>query len=86
MSLRKPAPPKQKFFFPVQTTRLAESFDTSTRSVNHTGPEKFSRKDTCDPAVICKQLELTRMGAKVLRTHWFETKKILSFGFGVFGC
>jgi len=43
----------------VQTTRLAESFDTSTRSATSTGAEIFPRKATCDPAVFCEPLELT---------------------------
>ena len=33
MSLTKTAPSKQKFFFRVQTRRLAASFETFTRSV-----------------------------------------------------
>jgi len=36
----------------VQTTKLAESFELLTRSVALTGPEKFSRKAMCDPAVF----------------------------------
>jgi len=36
--------PKQKNFFRVQTRRLAASFETFTRSVEHTGPEKFHAK------------------------------------------
>jgi len=43
--------PNQKNLFRVQTTRLAASFDTSTRSVTLTGTEIFPRKATCDPAV-----------------------------------
>jgi len=31
----------------VQTRRLAVSFETFTRSVEHTGPEKFPCKATC---------------------------------------
>jgi len=38
----------------VQTTRLAVSFDTSTRSVTHTGVEIFPCKATCDPAVFLR--------------------------------
>jgi len=34
---KKTAPPNQKNFFRVHTTRLATSFDTSTWSVTHTG-------------------------------------------------
>jgi len=31
----------------VQTRKLAASFETFTRSVEHTGPDKFPRKATC---------------------------------------
>jgi len=31
----------------VQTRRLAESFETFTRSVEHTGSEKFPHKVMC---------------------------------------
>jgi len=44
---KKPALPKQKFFFRVQTRRLAASFDASTRSVTRTGAEIFPCKVTC---------------------------------------
>jgi len=44
---KKPALPKQKIIFRVQTRRPAESFETFTGSVEHTGPEKFPRKATC---------------------------------------
>jgi len=50
-SLTKTAPPSQQIFFQVQTTRLATSFDTSTRSVTRTGAEIFPRKTTYDPVV-----------------------------------
>jgi len=53
--------PQPKNFFRVQTTRLAASFDTSTRSVTLTGPEIFPRKAMCDPAVFCELHELTRV-------------------------
>jgi len=46
--------PQAKKFFRVQTRRLAESFDTSTRSVTRTGVEIFLRKATCDPAVFLR--------------------------------
>jgi len=49
---KKTASPKQKVFCRVQTTRLPESFDTSTRSVTRTGAAIFPRKATCDPAVF----------------------------------
>jgi len=50
-----------KKFFRVQSTRLAASFDTSTRSVTRTGAEIITRKVTCDPSVFFyKPLELTR--------------------------
>jgi len=52
--------PQPKNFFQVQTTRLVASFDTSTRSVTHTGAEIFPCKATCDPAVFCEPLELTQ--------------------------
>jgi len=51
---KKPAPPKQKIFFRVETTRLAVSFDTSTRSVTRTGAEIFPRKATCDPTIFLR--------------------------------
>jgi len=38
--------PKQKKFFRAQTRRLATSFETFTKSVEHTRPEKFRRKAT----------------------------------------
>ena len=41
---QKPASPKQKIFFRVQTRRLATSFETFTGSVEHTRPEKFRAK------------------------------------------
>jgi len=41
------AQPKQKFFFRVQTRRLAASFELFTRFVALTGPKKFPRKDMC---------------------------------------
>jgi len=44
---KNPQPPSKKFFFRVQTRRLAASFGTFTRSVEHTWPEKFPRKATC---------------------------------------
>jgi len=40
-------PQAKKFFFRVQTRRLAASFDIFTGSVEHTGPEKFPCKATC---------------------------------------
>jgi len=46
--------PNQKNFFRVQTTRLAASFDTSTRSVTRTRAEIFPCKATCDPAVFLR--------------------------------
>ena len=45
----------------MQTTRLAESFETFTESAAHTAPEKFHCKATCDPAVFYEPLELTRL-------------------------
>ena len=44
-----------KKFFRVQSTRLAASFDTSTRSVTRTGAEIITRKVTCDPSVFFLQ-------------------------------
>ena len=44
---RKTRIPKQKYFFRVQTRRLATSFEIFTGSVEHTGPEKFPHKATC---------------------------------------
>jgi len=44
---KKQHPPSKKFFFRVQTRRLAASFETFTGSVEHAGPEKFLRKATC---------------------------------------
>jgi len=44
---KKTAPQSKKFFFRVQTRRLAASFKTFTRSVEHTGLEKFPHKATC---------------------------------------
>jgi len=49
-----PTHPNKKCFFQVQTRRLAASFDTSTRSVIHTGAEIFPCKATCDPAVFLR--------------------------------
>jgi len=49
---KKPAPPKQKIFFRVQTTRLFASFDALTRSVTGTGAEIFPCKATCESAVF----------------------------------
>jgi len=46
--------PQPKNFFRVQTTRLAQSFELLTRSVVLTGPEKFPRKATYDPAVFAR--------------------------------
>jgi len=51
----------------VQTTRLAESFEVLTGSVAPTGPEKFPRKTTCDPAVFLR-IAWINLGAKVLKT------------------
>ena len=48
---KNPQPPTKKYF-QVETTRLAASFDTSTRSIIRTGVEIFPRKATCDPAVF----------------------------------
>jgi len=53
--------PKQKIFFRVQATRLAESFELLIGSVALIGPEKFPRKATCDPAVFPRTLELTQV-------------------------
>jgi len=39
--------PQAKNFFPVQTRRLAASFETFNGSVEHIGPDKFPRKTTC---------------------------------------
>jgi len=47
-------PCKQKMFFEVQATRLAESFQLLTGSVALTGPEKFQRKAMCNPAVFSR--------------------------------
>ena len=44
---KKTAPAKQKNFYRVKTRILAASFETFTRSVEHTGPEKFPHKATC---------------------------------------
>ena len=44
---KKPASPKQKIVFQVQTRRPAAIFETFTGSAEHTGPEKFPRKATC---------------------------------------
>ena len=49
-----------KNFFRVQTTRLAASFDASTRSVTRTRAEIFQRKATCESAVFCEPFKLTR--------------------------
>jgi len=57
---KKPASPKQKKIFCVQTTRLAVSFDASTRSVTHTGVKIFPRKSTCESVIFFEPLELTR--------------------------
>jgi len=46
--------PQAKKFFRMQTTRLAASFDTSTRSITRTGALIFPRKATCDPAVFLR--------------------------------
>ena len=39
--------PTKKFFFKCRLERIAASFDTLTRSVGLTGPEKFRHKATC---------------------------------------
>jgi len=44
---QKTCTPKQNNFFRVETTRLAASFDASTRSVTRTGAAIFPRKATC---------------------------------------
>jgi len=62
---KNPQPPNQKNFFRVPTTRLAASFDTSTRCVTHTGAEIFPRKATCDPAVFLQTARINP-DAKVL--------------------
>ena len=44
--------PQQKFFFRVQTIRLAASFDTLARSVTRTGLEIFPREAMCSLPVF----------------------------------
>jgi len=46
VTYKKPATPKQKFFFECRS-RLAASVDASTRYVTCTGAEIFPRKTTC---------------------------------------
>ena len=63
--IRNPYSPTKKIFFLVQTTRLAASFDTSTRSVTRRGAEIFPCKATCDPAFFLSN-RLNQPGVKVL--------------------
>jgi len=49
-----------KNFFWVQTRRLATSFDTSTRSVELTGPEKFLHETTCISVFFWKSPQAAR--------------------------
>ena len=70
--------PNQKFIFRVQTTRLAPSFDASTRSVTHTGAEIFLCKAMCNPAVFL-QTAWINPGPKVL-THSLPVYEILVLG------
>jgi len=58
---RQPAPPKQKIFFRVQSTRLATFFDIFAGSLERTGAEIFIRKATFESAAFCEPLELTRL-------------------------
>jgi len=76
--------PQAKNFFRVQTTRLAASFDTSTRCVTCTGAEIFLRKTTCDPAVFLrtawinpdvKVLTWAKMAQKLFHL-WRHSQKI----------
>jgi len=67
-SLTKNPQPQAKNFFRVQTRRLAVSFDTSTRSVTHTGAEKFPCKATCVSAFFI-QKSPKQPDAKVLSYH-----------------
>jgi len=39
----------------VQTTRLAESFELLTRSVELIGPDIFQRKTMCNPVVLVQK-------------------------------
>jgi len=64
--------PQQKYFFRVQTRRLATSFDTSTRYLTCTGAEIFLRKATCNPAVFLRTAWINP-DVKVLKkkNFWF---------------
>jgi len=48
----------------VQTRKLAVSFETFTRSVEHTGPEKFLRKATCVEVFFFPKIPKTTRAAK----------------------
>jgi len=52
---RQPAPPKQKFFFRVQT-RLAAFFDSLTGSVEHTAFRRFFSEN---PRILADAKELS---------------------------
>jgi len=77
---KKHTPPNKKIFFRVQTTSLATSFDTSTRSVTHTGAEIFPHKATSDPAVFLRTAWINP-DVKVLRkirqkwANWFTMQR-----------
>jgi len=73
---KKNAPPTKKFF-QVQSTTLAASFDTSTRSIKLTGAEIFPCKATCHPGVFCETLELTwRQSVKHLYKKGYKILKL----------
>jgi len=73
-SLTKNLQPQAKNFFQVQTRRLAASFETFTRYVEHTGPEKFPRKATCvkgffseNPRILADAKKLSKINKKKLK-------------------
>ena len=51
--------PHAKNYFRVQTRRLAASFEPFTRSEALAGPEKFSRKSTCDPVIFVREFPIS---------------------------
>jgi len=59
-SLTKIWNPNPKYFFSLQTRRLAKSFELLNSSLMLSVPELCLRKAMCDPTVFTELLELTR--------------------------
>jgi len=69
-------PTGKKFFFRVQATRLAVSFQLLTGSVALTGPEKFPRKTTC-VSVFFSRKSLKVTGRQSVKIYLLNLKVLI---------